>query len=155
MLGTVKWFDPRRGYGFIERDDGRNDVFVHEADVTAEKSLSGGERVRFRIERGAKGPRAVDVKLAGSDPKPKKPSQSRRGVRTRRERGVSYSSFTYTIYSRGYDGTSSYASEEGDTSHDQRRSEAAAPAGELTRGGSAATNSKVKGEHDDSREQRG
>ena len=115
MLGTVKWFDPRRGYGFIERDDGRSDVFVHEADVTAEKSLSGGERVRFRIERGAKGPRAVDVKLVGKTPKPKRPSQPRRTAPPRERKGVTYSSFTYTIYSRGYDGTSSYAPGESDS----------------------------------------
>lgn len=52
MQGTVKWYDPNKGYGFIEREDGQKDVFVH---VTAlEKAgiarLDPGQRVRFEIE---------------------------------------------------------------------------------------------------------
>ncbi|MEW6615616.1 MAG: cold-shock protein [Thermodesulfobacteriota bacterium] len=60
--GTVKWFDDRKGYGFIEREDG-TDVFIHHSGINATgfKSLSEGDRVTFDIEQGKKGPAAVNV----------------------------------------------------------------------------------------------
>jgi cold shock protein len=61
--GRVKWFNDKKGYGFIETSD-QGDVFVHHTAIVGEgfRSLSEGERVSFEVERGPKGPQAVRVK---------------------------------------------------------------------------------------------
>lgn len=62
MKGEVKFFDERKNYGFIEPEDGSEDLFVHRSDVEAD-SLSDGDIVEFDSEEGEKGPRAVNVKI--------------------------------------------------------------------------------------------
>ncbi len=63
MMGTVKWFNASKGYGFIARDGGE-DVFVHQSAIQSEgyRTLEEGQRVEFDVEAGAKGPKAVNVK---------------------------------------------------------------------------------------------
>jgi CspA family cold shock protein len=63
--GIVKWFDDRKGYGFIEQEDGP-DVFVHHTGINASgfKSLNEGDQVTFDVEEGKKGPSAVNVTVS-------------------------------------------------------------------------------------------
>jgi cold shock protein len=55
--GSVKWYDPKKGYGFIQPDDGSKDVFVHVSAVEASGlgRLNDNQRVSFEIERGKNG----------------------------------------------------------------------------------------------------
>lgn len=61
-IGTVKWFDNAKGYGFISQESG-SDVFVHHTAIKGEgyKSLQEGERVQFDVVRGPKGDQASNV----------------------------------------------------------------------------------------------
>ncbi len=64
MTGRVKWFNDRKGFGFIEVQ-GQKDVFVHYSAVQGEgfKSLKEGDQVEFEVTQGPKGPQATNVKI--------------------------------------------------------------------------------------------
>ena len=61
--GTVKWFNPEKGFGFITRENGEKDVFVHHSAIQGGgfKTLNDGERVEFDVVQGQKGPAAENV----------------------------------------------------------------------------------------------
>ena len=63
VSGTVKWFNEKKGFGFIQQDEG-GDVFVHHSaiDMAGFKTLAEGDRVSFEVEQGQKGPAAKNVK---------------------------------------------------------------------------------------------
>ncbi len=64
MTGRVKWFNERKGFGFIEVEGGK-DVFVHHSAIQGEgfKSLREGETVEFEVSQGPKGPQATNVRV--------------------------------------------------------------------------------------------
>lgn len=63
--GTVKWFNDKKGYGFIVPDDGGKDMFVHRTNLLMDgyKTLTDGQRVDFVIGEGRKGPEAMEIRL--------------------------------------------------------------------------------------------
>ncbi len=62
ILGTVKWFNGSKGYGFLAREGGA-DVFVHFSAIQGDgfKNLEEGQKVEFTVEKGPKGPQATNV----------------------------------------------------------------------------------------------
>jgi len=62
VTGTVKWFNDKKGFGFLSREDG-DDVFVHHTSIQGEgfKTLREGQKVKFDVQEGPKGPQAVNV----------------------------------------------------------------------------------------------
>jgi cold shock protein len=61
--GTVKWFNAEKGFGFIQPDEGGDDLFVHFSaiNMSGYKSLDEGQKVTFEVTQGQKGPQASDV----------------------------------------------------------------------------------------------
>ena len=65
ITGTVCWFDAKKGFGFVKRDDGAGDIFVHYSNILSSgfKSLEADQKVEFEIGANNKGPQAVNVKV--------------------------------------------------------------------------------------------
>ena len=65
ITGTVKWFNGDKGFGFIEREGGK-DVFVHYSAIQSAgfRNLQEGQRVEFNVEQGPKGPQASNVTMS-------------------------------------------------------------------------------------------
>lgn len=65
IIGTVKWFNGDKGFGFIEREGGK-DVFVHYSAIQGDggfRNLTEGQKVEFNLEQGQKGPQASNVTI--------------------------------------------------------------------------------------------
>ncbi len=65
-MGTVKWFNAQKGFGFITNDNGGEDVFVHFSGIASNgfKTLEEGQKVTFDLEKGQRGMQAVNVTVA-------------------------------------------------------------------------------------------
>ncbi len=61
MEGTIKWYNVRKGFGFIEVEEGE-DVFIHQTQVPQGTRLNEGDKVSFDVEEGEKGPQATNLK---------------------------------------------------------------------------------------------
>jgi len=61
MEGTVKWYNPRKGYGFISGEDGK-DIFVHRSSIPEGTYLNEGDKVDYQLEDSERGPQATNIK---------------------------------------------------------------------------------------------
>jgi CspA family cold shock protein len=105
VTGMVKWFDPHRKYGFIERSDRKEDVFVHLNDVSDNAWLKDGDKVRFFVVQSPKGPRAIAVEHLEAPREQVQRGSTTPPAPSRTRSRVKRSSFSYTIYPRGYAST--------------------------------------------------
>lgn len=61
MNGKIKWYNPRKGFGFIESEEGK-DIFVHRTSIPFGTQLNEGDKVEFETEESDKGPKAINIK---------------------------------------------------------------------------------------------
>ena len=61
MEGKIKWYNPRKGFGFIVGEDGK-DIFIHRTDIPTDVELNEDDPVEFEIEQSERGPKAINVK---------------------------------------------------------------------------------------------
>ena len=95
--GTVKWYDPDKGFGFVAREDGGGDLFLHHTVVGME-SLAEGDRITFSIGHGLKGERAEDVRVverSGNPPRVRAPREFSNSNSDGASRGYGGSRETY------------------------------------------------------------
>ena len=64
VSGRVKWFNEKKGFGFIEPDDGGEDLFVHHSEIQSDgfRTLQEGQKVEYEVGQGRKGPAAIKVR---------------------------------------------------------------------------------------------
>ena len=64
--GTVKWFNDKKGYGFITPDEGGDDLFIHHSNISGEgfKTLQDGQKVEYQAREGKKGQEAYEVRAS-------------------------------------------------------------------------------------------
>jgi CspA family cold shock protein len=81
VKGTVKWFNSRKGYGFITREDGSGDIFVHFSAIHGDdadfKIIYEGDIVEFEVTEGDKGPQATNLTVTEKGPRQSFRSESR------------------------------------------------------------------------------
>ena len=81
VKGTVKWFDSRKGYGFITREDGSGDIFVHFSAIQGDdadfKIIYEGDICEFEVTEGDKGPQATNLTVTEKGPRQSFRSESR------------------------------------------------------------------------------
>ena len=75
--GTVTWYDPGKGFGFVAPDDGGEDLFVHARSLAGVTELVEGDRVTYDVEPGERGPQGRNVRLVGGPPRRGGPSAAR------------------------------------------------------------------------------
>lgn len=76
LLGTVSWYEPSKGYGFVSPDDGGDEIFLHSSAIVPGGLVSEGRRVAFLVVGSERGPQARDVRLVGGSARRGAPARS-------------------------------------------------------------------------------